>query len=360
MSGVKVSIIGLGLIGGSLGLALCHSNLDLVVAGHDLDPQVMDLAVDMGCVHEVGTVEQIVDQADYVFICTPIKHIGEIVAQIGAHCKPGCIVTDVGSTKQGIVKLFKELPSGVIGIPGHPMAGSEQQGIKGADRYLFENAVYVLTPEKGCPPEAVASLEKLVKLTGAHVIIMDPEKHDRVVATVSHLPHLVASALVSMLDGEEDATALAASGFRDTTRIAGGDPELWTDILMTNRQLMIDRIEVFKSRLDNLQELLQVGNHQELHDFLSLARDIRGTLPKKRKGLVPDIQDVICIVPDQPGIIGLLGTWLGEQGVNIADIEILRVREGDGGTIRLGVASEAESVKAVDVLKEHGVKAWLR
>lgn len=320
----------------------------------------MDLAQEMGCVHKVGTIEQIVDQADFVFICTPIKFTGEIVTKISGLCKPGCIITDVGSTKQGIVKLFEELPAGIIGIPGHPMAGSELQGIKGADRYLFENAVYVLTPQEGCPSEAVTRLDLLVKTTGAHVIIMDAEKHDRVVATVSHLPHLVASALVSMLDGEEDATALAASGFRDTTRIAGGDPDLWTDILMTNRQLMIDRIEVFKSRLDRLQGLLQIGNQQDLNDFLALARDIRGTLPKKRKGLVPDIQDVICIVPDQPGIIGLLGTWLGEKGVNIADIEILRVREGDGGTIRLGVASEAESIKAVDVLKEHGVKAWQR
>lgn len=357
---VKVSIIGLGLIGGSLGLALCHSTSDLIVAGNDLDPQVMELALEMGCVHEVGSVEQIVINADFVFICTPIKFIDQVVNMIRGLCKSGCIITDVGSTKQGIVKLFKELPEGVIGIPGHPMAGSEMQGIKGADRYLFENAVYVLTPSESCPGDAVERLERLVKATGAHVIIMDAEKHDRVVATVSHLPHLVASALVSMLDGEEDATALAASGFRDTTRIAGGDPDLWTDILITNRQLMIDRIEVFKSQLDRLQDLLQVANQQELKDFLTLARDIRGTLPKKRKGLVPDIQDVICIVPDQPGIIGLLGTWLGEQGVNIADIEILRVREGDGGTIRLGVASENDSIRAVEVMKEHGVKAWQR
>jgi prephenate dehydrogenase len=321
----------------------------------------MEKARDMGAVHQLGELYEVVARADFIFLCTPITTIADLALDVARFCQPGSIMTDVGSTKQGIVQVFDNLSNfGVRGIGGHPMAGSEGQGISQADRYLFENAVYVLTPGQNSPKKAVTELSDLLRLTGAHILIMNAETHDRLVASVSHLPHLVASALVAMLKGQDEALALAASGFRDTTRVASGDPELWADILLSNRRLLAGHIGTFIDKLRYLQSLLKEQRQPELLQFLTRAREIREAMPSKRKCLVPSEQDLVCIVPDKPGIIGALGSYLGERGINIADIEILRVREGDGGTIRIGISSEDDGPAAVEILQSHGIKAWRR
>ncbi len=357
----RVAIIGMGMIGGSLGLAFASYLPEVEVAGFDRDPGVLKKALDMGCVHRTGTLEEIVPEANFIFLCTPISSIPRIAEDVAELCGPGSIMTDVGSTKQMVAEAFKKISvSGVIGIGGHPMAGSERQGITGADRYLFENAVYVLTPGKSASMEAIDKLVALIRLTGAHVLIMDAEVHDRLVASVSHLPHLAASALVSVLNDQEDALTLAAGGFRDTTRIASGDPALWSEILISNRRLLAEQVGKYIERLSVLIEFLEEGRSRELEEFLTDSRRIREMLPAKQKGLVSCGPDIICLVPDQPGIIGSLGVWLGEKDINIADIEILRVREGDGGTIRIAVGVEDDGDLAVETLRTHGVNAWLR
>lgn len=356
----KAAVIGLGLIGGSLGLALAHSFPELRVEGCDFDANTEKMALEMGCVHKIGTVDSITTDADVIFLCTPVSVFPSMLEQILPHCKPGCIITDVGSTKQAIAGLFEDLPNGIYGIGGHPMAGSERKGITAADRYLFENAVYVLTPGSDTPREKVQQLENLLTGIGCHVIIMDAVRHDSIVAAVSHLPHIVASALVVSLKGEEEALVLAAGGFRDTTRIAGGDPDLWTDIILDNRFEIAKRMRRFINLLESTAVSLETADGDAVRRFLETASSLRDTLPKRTKGLLPSLQDVICLVPDRPGIIGELGTWMGQAGVNISDIEVLRVREGDGGTIRMAVASEDEGITTVEVLKKQGVKAWLR
>lgn len=356
----RVAIIGLGMIGGSLGLALAQSP-EIEVVGYDRDPGTMEQALQMGAVHQIGRLHAVVSRADVIFLCTPISTIADLARDVVRFCRPGSVLTDVGSTKQGIVEVFDNLsPHGVWGIGGHPMAGSERPGITGADRYLFENAVYVLTPGQNSPESSVAELSALLRLIGAHIMIMDAETHDRLVASVSHLPHLVASAMVSMLKGQDEALALAAGGFRDTTRVASGDPELWAEILLSNRRLLTNQVGTFIDQLRYLQTILEEKKSSELVEFLSTSRGIREAMPSKRKGLVPSEQDLVCIVPDEPGIIGTLGSYLGEEGINIADIEILRVREGDGGTIRIGISNEADGPVAVEALLSHGIKAWLR
>ena len=245
----RVAIVGLGLIGGSLGLALVPSR-GIKVTGYDWDLATMDRALKMGAVHQVGELHQVVAEADIVFLCTPINTIAKMAREIIKFCRPGSVLTDVGSTKQGIVEVFDDFSQyGVWGIGGHPMAGSERQGIAGADQYLFENAVYILTPGRNSPATAIEKLSSLLRLTGAHIIIMDAKKHDHLVALVSHLPHLVASALVAMLKDEDEALALAASGFRDTTRVASGDSILWGEILLSNRRRLADQVGIFIDQL---------------------------------------------------------------------------------------------------------------
>jgi len=356
----RVAIFGLGIIGGSLGLAL-NQGKDIEVAGYDRDPETMELALQMEAVNRTGSLQELSAWADCIFLCTPINTLADIAREAARFCRKGCLLTDVGSTKQDIVRVFDSLAEiGLRGLGGHPMAGSERKGITGADRYLFENAVYVLTPGSNTPPDALEDLSSLLRPTGAHIITMDAEKHDRLVAMVSHLPHLVASALVSMLQGQDEALTLAAGGFRDTTRVASGDPELWTEILLSNSSLLAEQLESFIERLTRLKGVLQDRRSAELHEFLSNARGIREAMPAKRRGLSLAEQELVCIVPDKPGMIGALGSYLGEKGINIADIEILRVREGDGGTIRIGLSREEDGPAAVETLQSRGIKAWLR
>jgi prephenate dehydrogenase len=355
----KITIIGLGLIGGSLGLAFSRSTPKLQVFGYDSNPEAVRQALDIGAIQQAGPLEEAVREADYVFVCTPIKGILELLGRIAAHLKPGCVVTDVCSTKKPVMELLAGLPPGIYGIGGHPMAGSEKRGIGASDRFLFENAVYVLTPANDTPAEVVTKTATLIRRTGAQVKLMSPGQHDRVVALISHVPHIMAAALVNLATQEEEALLLAAGGFRDTTRIASSSPELWEDILFSNREevsrglmAMIEELQRFKADIDGL-------SRGAVQSRLAAARQVRDSIPGRRRGLIPSFQDVITIVPDRPGIIGQLGGWLGAKGINIVDIEILRVREGDGGTIRLGVPTKEAAVAAVTTLQEQGIKAWV-
>jgi len=356
----KVLIIGLGLIGGSLGLALRESPQVEIITGYDQDGAVCDRAVAMGAVERTVGLKEGAEQADVIIICTPLGVYRSVIEQIAPVLKPGVLLTDVGSTKVQVMELFSTLPSGVHAIGGHPMAGAETQGIGGADRYLFENAVYVLTVPGDTPREMVRVLETLLASTGARIKHMEAVRHDELVATVSHIPHLAAAALVGLTEGRQEELMLAAGGFRDTTRIASSNPDLWEDIAFSNREPIIRQLNALGERLNELKKALEIGDREGLKRHLERAKDIRDSIPKIRKGLIPFCHDLVCIVPDRPGVIGQLGIILDQEDINIVDIEILRVREGDGGTIRLGVASGGQAEAAVQALQARGIKAWLR
>lgn len=352
-------IIGTGLIGGSLGLALRESPLVSRVTGFDEEQECLQKARAIGAIDEIVTLAEGVQQADIVCLCTPLNTYQTILSQIMPFLKPGTIVTDTGSTKESVMEWFEMLPERVWGIGGHPMAGSEIKGINGADRYLFENAVYVLTPGKTVPADVTSMLETILAGTGASIIKMDPSLHDELAAVISHVPHLAAVSLVNLTGGDAASLMLAAGGFRDTTRIASSNPVLWQDILMSNRQHISAKLRDLIDNLTMLERALVSENNEELNRMLIAAKEIRDQIPQRRKGLLPGWAEIVCIVPDHPGVIGELGLILGQKGINIVDIEILRVREGDGGTIRLGVSSPEDAQKAVDCLQSHAIKAWL-
>lgn len=356
----KVFIIGLGLIGGSLGLALRESPYVNLITGFDQDDAAGDMAAAIGAIDRQAGLLEGAREADVVFICTPLGVYNSVIEQIAPVLKAGALITDVGSTKVQVMELFATLPPGIYAIGGHPMAGAETQGISGADRYLFENAVYVLTTESGTPQEMVLVLENILASTGARIKHMDAARHDELVATVSHIPHLAAVALVELTEGRQEELMLAAGGFRDTTRIASSNPDLWEDIVFSNREPIIQQLDTLVERLNELKNALQNGERQSFKQQLESAKGIRDSIPRLRKGLIPFCHDLVCIVPDRPGVIGQLGIILDQEDINIVDIEILRVREGDGGTIRLGVASAEQADEAVRALKARGIKAWLR
>lgn len=356
----NVLIVGVGLIGGSLGLALKESPLVNQVIGFDIDNESLEKARDIGAIDYASSLEDGVRQADVIFLCAPLSFFSTIIEDIRPWLKPGTIITDVGSTKQEVMRIFRSLPADVWAIGGHPMAGSETRGINGADRYLFENAVYILTPDINVPDHIMEYLMNLLKATGAQVKIMEAAIHDEIVATVSHIPHLAAVALVNLTRGEKDNLMLAAGGFRDTTRIAASNPEIWEDILFSNRDILLEKLDAYINELNNIKIALKSCDHLRIRQVLYSAKEIRDQIPQVRQGLIPGFCDIICIVPDQLGIIAQLGSILGEEKINIVDIEILRAREGDGGTIRLGVPSPEDASRAVLALQTKGIKAWVR
>ncbi len=356
----RVAIIGVGLIGGSIGMGLRARRLAGTVVGIGRHEARLRQAVDRGAVDTYTTEAGAgVRGADLVIVAVPVGSVLPVLRAVRPYLAPGTVVTDVGSCKAQIVAAAEDLLGpDVHFVGGHPMAGSEQTGIRGADRYLFEGAYYVLTPTPRTDPRALAVLRRLAEKLGCRVIEMDPAEHDRAVAAVSHLPHLLACALVNTIGGipgSDRALALAAGGFRDTTRVAAGNPEIWQDIFLANREMVREVLGNFRAELDVIEKILVEGERTRLHAWLEKARRRREALPARMKGFVSDLCELVITISDRPGALAAVATTLGDHGVNIADVEILRVREGEGGSVRLGFTSEADRDRAADLLGAAGI-----
>lgn len=357
----QAALIGTGLIGGSIGLALRENKLVAHVTCYDRDPEAAVEAVACGAADAYAESASLaVKDADLVILAVPVLSTIEILKEILPALKDGVLITDVGSTKGSIMAAVEQLlPPSAAYIGGHPMAGSEEAGIKGADPGLLENAIYVLTPGPQTSPDAVDKLSAMLGKTGAQPLILDPLTHDRVVALVSHLPHITAAALVQSLAGAGDIElirTLAAGGFRDSTRIALGNPEVWRDICISNRWALLSALKSFKASLDILEQHLTEPNAGAVQEYLLQARDYRKTIPHRGRGILPELFDIIVLVRDTPGVIGKLTCLLGDEGVNIDAIEILHVRELAGGSIRLGFRSREQQQQALKLLNSSGYR----
>ncbi len=354
----KIAIIGLGVIGASLGMALVETG-NYHVVGVDRDPLTLQIAEETKALTE-GTRDccEGVRGAHVVFLAVPIGEIFKVAEKIKDFVAPSTVITDVGSTKGLIVAKLEEIFSSRF-VGGHPMAGSEYAGIRGADRYLFENALYVVTPTPRTDSRALAELEEIVDEIGARSFYLSPQEHDYIVATVSHLPHLLAVSLMNyagkLASNRPETLLLAAGGFRDVTRIAAGHPSIWRDIYASNREYIINTCRQFREILRKMEDCLEQEDWDALAAALERARQEREKIPLKLRGFLPAVYEVVVTVPDRPGSIAHVTGILGKKGINIIDIEILRVREGDGGTIRLAFATEAEAELALHALREKGI-----
>lgn len=367
MESRRIAILGLGLIGGSLAFRLKSKGHH--ITGIDADPNRAQTAWHLGAIDRVGlsAIDGVKD-ADVVFVATPVGVIPEIVADVAPHVKQDTIITDVGSVKRPIMENVSKTDLPVTFIGGHPMAGREQGGIAAADPNLFENAVYVLTPPTEPPgpwPEALAVLKDLIQVDlGASVTVMDAVTHDEVVAAVSHMPHVAAAAIVNALGQTADkipkALALAAGGFRDTTRIASGSPELWADICLHNSASVLRSVAYLQDQLEGFQEALLTRDVEGLEEFFGKARDLRAEVPAAQRGLIPPLYEVMVPVPDTPGAISAVTSLLASAALSLKDISIVRQREGEVGALRLGLADGASRDLALEILLSEGYRAYGR
>ncbi|MEM7231478.1 MAG: prephenate dehydrogenase [Planctomycetota bacterium] len=362
-----IAIVGVGLIGGSLAAALRRAGFDGKILGIS-SPKTLSEGRRLGLIDEGFPYDGLVDaasQADLIVLCSPISIIISHLETLGAAAnklKPGAIVTDVGSTKADVVEAGERLlPEGVHFVGGHPLAGSENRGIAAADPFLFQNAYYVLCPSPKAPESARSRLGALLDLTGARVVVLEAAAHDRVAAAISHLPQLLAVELVTYLDTLGDNTGiakhLAAGGFRDMTRIASSPYSVWKDIFATNRHEVVEAVRAFAKALESRVE---AWSDDEVSETFDRAAVTRAEIPKDTKGFLKRLWDVLVEVEDTPGmILGVVGP-LTERGINVKDIEVLKVREGEGGTMRLAFATQELASEAVEVLTEANYKARLR
>ncbi|MCS6852145.1 MAG: prephenate dehydrogenase/arogenate dehydrogenase family protein [Gemmataceae bacterium] len=274
----QLTIIGVGLIGGSIGQAARQRRLAERVVGVGWRRDSLDRALALGALDD-ATLDPTaaVRQAEIVVFCTPVDQIVAQVVHLAPLCPPGTLLTDVGSTKGAIVRsLDGRLPTTVDFVGSHPLAGSEKRGPEHAVPHLFEGRLTVITPTEQTRPAAVARTRAFWQALGSRVQLLSPEEHDRALALTSHLPHLVASALASILPPEW--AELTASGFRDTTRIASGDPSIWVGIFRQNRDALLDALNRLGLRLDDFREALRADDAVRLDTLLSEAKIVRDAL----------------------------------------------------------------------------------
>ena len=337
-----IAIVGVGLIGGSVGLA-ARRRLGATVRG--VDPRAA-AALRAGAIDEAcDDLETALAGADAAVVAVPVGALPETVARVLAAAPPGCAVTDVGSTKRAVVARNGDPRF----VGGHPLAGSEAAGVEHARADLFEGATWYLTPTTGSSGVLLERLHRLVAGLGARPVAIDAATHDRVMAAVSHLPHVLANLLVAQATRALGGETLPPTGpsFRDATRVAGAHPALWTDIYLANRDALIAALDDVAERLAAARAALAAGDRERLAAFQAQAAGEREALLEA--GLVGGpVHELRTVVPNRPGVVADIALTLGRAGINISDMALSPSPDHSRGEIALWVAQrDAERAAAL-------------
>lgn len=353
-SGPRVAVLGVGLIGGSIGLA-ARRRLGAEVAGFGRNPATLARAVELGALDRAATsVEDACKGVEMVFCAGPVAVLPDQGAAALAACGADAVVSDVGSTKG---ELVAALGADERFIGGHPLAGAETAGVENAREDLFEGARWYLTPTERSSGVLYDRLQRAVAGLGARPQAIDPATHDRLMATVSHLPHVVANALVAeaaaSLSGDGERMPEVGPSFRDTTRVAGSNPAIWADIFATNRDAVADSVESVARRLEEAAALIRSGEREAIRAWHAAAGEDRGRLLDSERQAGP-LRELRIFVPNQPGTMAGLALTLGEAGVNIEDMALYPAPDMSSGAISLWVAGEEQATRAAELVRGLG------
>ena len=356
----KVFVIGLGLIGGSVALAIKNTHRDVTITGYDINENNMQFAKALGIIDETcQSMQQCAEQADLIILGTPVKQTVELITLLSTYSlKKNAIVTDVGSTKSKITRVAVLLEEkGITFIGGHPMAGSHKSGPAAAKPHLFENAYYLLTPGENVEEKKLAELKSWLRGTKAKILVVTPEMHDRLTGVISHFPHIIAAGLVhsaqkSTLENDL-VTRLAAGGFRDITRIASSNPEMWRDILLHNRGELLSLMTDWLEQMEEVKTYIENSDSEKIYHFFLKAKEFRDELPFRSQGAIPAFYDLYVDIPDYPGIISEITGYLAEARISITNISILETREELYGVLVISFQSEADRKAAEECIVEN-------
>jgi prephenate dehydrogenase len=357
---LNIGVVGVGLIGGSIGLA-ARERLDASVAGYDSRSEALRVALQRGAIDRVGTtIADAVADAEAVFVAVPVGRLADTVKAVLAAAPDGCVVSDVGSTKRAIVAALNGNGRESQFVGGHPLAGAETAGVEHARADLFEGATWYLTPTASTSGIAYERLHRLLRSIGAQPTAIDAETHDTVLATISHLPHVLANVLVSqaaqtLTSGPHPPERLPATGpsFRDATRVAGAPSAIWTDIYVSNRDALAIGIEDTIARLQDVRDALTAADAERITGWNdAAARDRRRLLEAHLAG--GPLFELRASVPNRPGVVAQLALELGRAGVNITDMALYPAADMSEGVVALWIAGEQEARRTEDLVGQLG------
>jgi prephenate dehydrogenase len=350
---MRIAVLGVGLIGGSIGLAARRAQAE--VCGYDPDAAVRAAALELGAIDTVAEdVASAVGGAEIVFAAAPVGALPETVRLALAAAAPDCVVTDVGSTK----RLLAAAGTDERFIGGHPLAGAETAGVEHARAELFEGATWYLTPARGSTAGVLYErLHRLLVAFGARPTAIDAETHDRLMACVSHLPHVLANALVEQAGGliGEGSGRLPAAGpsFRDATRVAGANSAIWTDIYRSNASALLAAIAELEARLAQVREWLAADDGDSITAWNDRARADRDAV--LGAGLTGGpVRELRASVPNRPGVIAEIALALGRAGVNIVDMALSPSQDRRQGVVALWIGGDGEAARAQELISELG------
>jgi prephenate dehydrogenase len=358
-----VAVIGVGLIGGSLGLAARERAGVAEVRGFSQTEATLDLALQRGAItHACGSLEEAASGADLIFVCTPVRLVARHVKAARAAAPPHAVVSDVGSTKGPLMRsLSPEEQRRCVG--GHPLCGSETAGVVNARASLFEGATYFVTPGAHVDADAYQLLYGFLGEIGARPVAVDPEEHDRVMAVVSHLPHVLANVLMSQAGqhaGARDALLSAGPSFRDLTRIAGSNRRIWTDIFLENRAALLASLATFQDGLQEVLEALAANDADRLGDTIVRAAEQRERMLAAGSLAARDLYRLIIPVSDRPGVFSEIMVALGDAGINVEDLAMHHMSAELGGTLTVYVLGSDVCDRAAHVLGGLGFEVSTR
>jgi prephenate dehydrogenase len=352
---MRIAVLGTGLIGGSVGLAASARVAGAEVAGYDPDAGALAAANDRGAIDAAaGSVGEAVAGASACFCCAPVGVLADLAREALAAAPADCVVSDVGSTKRAIAAASDDERF----VPGHPVAGAETAGIEHARADLFEGATWYLTPREHASGLLYERLHRLVAGLGAHPVAIEPDAHDRLLAAVSHLPHVLANVLVSRVAGLVEAESEAAvprvgPSFRDATRVAGANPAIWRDIYASNASAIAAEIDAAVEALRGVADSLRAGDAEAIAAWGDAARADRVRVLEAELVGGP-ARELRLTVPNRPGIVAQVALALGRAGVNIADMALAPAADMSSGAMTLWVAGDKTAARARELIEELG------
>ncbi len=351
----SVSIIGLGLIGGSLAKSLKVSNLPLSISAFDT-PHILNSAFSENAIDiKLNSVEEALE-SELIFLCLPLDASINVFKTIAPKLSERNLITDVCGVKTIFHNEWNKCNSKGFFAGGHPMTGKEKGGFENSDSLLFENSIYILTNEAK-DFFGWNDFIDILHSIGARVALLNPKVHDMVVASVSHLPQLVAVSLINsanLKDSDVNFYDYAAGGFRDMTRIASSAFDIWEPVVKQNKDKILSALDSFQEELIEMKKLISEGKLKQLEERFESARIKRDEIPKNTKGMLSQLYDLFVYVKDQPGEISKISTALFEKNINIKDMELLKIREGMGGTFRLAFSTKEDAKLAKEVVEAIG------
>lgn len=351
-----IFIKGLGLIGSSLARALKQKNPTQFIYACDTQADSLNYALAEGIIDQVSPDLELASKADFIILASPVSQIiADIEALSQMDLKPEVLVTDVGSTKATILAASKVLSAkGVKFIGGHPMAGSHKTGVRAGRADLFENAFYFQIPGPNVTANDLGKMQELLSETKVKWLQLKAIEHDKIVAQISHLPHVLASALVNQTEqtfvANPLALRLAAGGFKSMTRIAAADSEMWSAIMLNNREIIVQQLQAFLTYLTTIKAQIEQGQKAELEDFFHQAQVTRQSLGPQKFGALSGFYDLFVNIPDQVGSLAEITQLLAQAQINLVNMHILEIREDIDGVLQLTFSSQANLEKAQEIL----------